>query len=254
VESGHIAIIGGTGFEQLPEDVFSEPLAVPTTRGEVEMLSVSDNYVEPYKLFFLPRHGAGHRLAPHEIDYLANTEALVRAGVRWVLASNAVGSLRRELPPGAFVLLNDFIDFTRDRPATYWRDADWRHTDFTEPYSPEARRHILEAGEALGMEIAPHGTYICCDGPRFETPAEIRMFAQWGADVVGMTGLPEAVFCREAGLEYAAVGAVTNMAAGLGEAGVKHGEITFAMRSMVDSLRGLLMSAAGRIAAAQQAG
>jgi 5'-methylthioadenosine phosphorylase len=249
VENGHIAIIGGTGFERLPEDAFAEPVAVQTTRGEVTLLSVADNYVEPYKLFFLPRHGGDHRLAPHEIDYLANTEALVRAGVRWVLATNAVGSLRKEIAPGTLLLLDDFIDFTRHRPPTYWRDTpDWRHTDFTEPYSPQARRHILDAAAALDIPLAPRGTYLCCDGPRYETPAEIRMFAQWGADVVGMTGLPEAVFCREAGLEYAAVAAVTNPGAGLTAARIEHGDVTAAMESMIDQVRSLLVRAAGNIA------
>src|SRR5579871_5389147 len=98
--SGHVAIVGGTGFEQLPPEIFAEPIEVATRSGLVRVLSISDNYTEPYKLYFLSRHGSEHRLAPHQIDYRANIEALDTLGVKYVYASNAVGSLRLDLPPG----------------------------------------------------------------------------------------------------------------------------------------------------------
>ena len=113
---GNIAIVGGTGFETLPPDIFAETLDINTRFGAARVLSVSNNYVEPQKLYFLSRHGASHGLTPHEINYRANIAALAQLGVGFVYATNAVGSLRLDLPPGSLVLMDDFIDFTRARP------------------------------------------------------------------------------------------------------------------------------------------
>src|ERR1044071_6015608 len=132
MEGGNIAIIGGTGFEQLPPEIFAEPLTLETRFGQASVLSVSYNYVEPYKLYFLSRHGATHGLAPHQINYRANIAALVELEVKSVFATNAVGSLRRDLPPGSLVLLDDFLDFTRQRPLTYFTEGEsWQHFDFS---------------------------------------------------------------------------------------------------------------------------
>ncbi len=248
-QGGHIAIVGGTGFEQLPPDIYAEPLEVQTRYGKVPVMSLSDNYVEPYKLYFLARHGAAHGLPPHRIDYRANTAALVELGVGCVLATNAVGALRADLPVGAFVLLDDFIDFTRGRPLTYFDSEEaWCHVDFTCPYSRALRAAVQEAARRLGLPMIEHGTYLCCDGPRFETPAEVRLFARWGADVVGMTGVPEVVFAREAGLEYAALAIVTNHAAGVTEEAVDHLAVVEEMAATLPAIRELMFLAAGIVA------
>ncbi|HZT41594.1 MAG TPA: MTAP family purine nucleoside phosphorylase [Chthonomonadaceae bacterium] len=245
---GHIALVGGTGFEQLPPDIFAEPVEVETRFGVVRILSVANNYVEPYKLYFLSRHGAAHGLPPHRIDYRANTAALLELGVRYVLATNAVGSLRADLPVGAFVLLDDFIDFTRGRPLTFFdTDANWQHVDFTLPYSPFLRQTIKEAAHRLGISLVERGTYLCCDGPRFETPAEVRLFAHWGADVVGMTGIPEVVFAREAGMEYASLAIVTNYGAGVTEETVDHTAVVALMEAILPAVQELLFVTAGKI-------
>ncbi len=250
MEGGNVAIIGGTGFDTLPPEIFAEPLEVVTRFGTARALSVADNYAEPYKLYFLARHGVTHGLAPHQINYRANIAALADLGVRYVFATNAVGSLRLSLSPGSFVLLDDFIDFTRGRPLTYFAEGGpWQHTDFSMPYSPALRKAVIEAAANLNVSLIEGGVYLCCDGPRFETPAEIRLFAQWGADVIGMTGLPEAVFAREAGLEYAAVAIVTNYGAGLTPAPVDHLAVTAAMQEAIVILRELLLAASGRLAA-----
>jgi 5'-methylthioadenosine phosphorylase len=244
----NIAIIGGTGFDELPPEVFAEPVHIDTPYGPACLLSVSNNYVEPHNLYFLARHGAEHGIAPHQINYRANIAALVALDVGSVFATNAVGSLRLDLPPGACVLLDDFVDYTRGRPITYFQDGEpWRHTDFSAPYSETLRQAVLRAARAMDVPIVPHGTYLCCDGPRFETPAEVRMFASWGADVVGMTGLPEAVFAREAGMEYAALAIITNFGSGLTAAPVEHAAVTAAMAASVGRVRELLMAAAGDI-------
>ena len=244
----NIAIIGGTGFESLPPEIFAESVEVTTQYGVAHVMSLSNNYVEPYKLYFLSRHGETHGLAPHQIDYRANIAALAALDVRWLLASNAVGSLRTDLPPGTLVLFDDFIDFTRQRPLTYFADAEpWSHTDFTTPYSPALRQAILDAAARLDVPVVPNATYLCCDGPRFESPAEVRLYGRWGADVVGMTGLPEAIFAKEAGMEYAALGIVTNFGAGLTAERVEHEAVVRAMAGAINTVRELLLAAAGTL-------
>ncbi len=248
MEGGNIALIGGTGFEALPSDIWAEQIDVETRFGAARVLSVSNNYVEPYKLYFLSRHGAAHGLAPHEINYRANIAALVELEVKYVYATNAVGSLRRDLPPGSLILFDDFLDMTRARPLSYFAEGEaWAHTDFSTPYSLLLRDNLIAAAAEAGVALRPAGTYLCCDGPRFESPAEVRLFGSWGADVVGMTGLPEAVFAREAGLEYAGLGIVTNLGAGLTEEAVAHKSVVSAMQQQIGTVRELLLHASGRL-------
>jgi 5'-methylthioadenosine phosphorylase len=243
---GNIAIVGGTGFETLPPEIFAEPVEVKTQYGTTRLLSLSNNYVEPYKLYFLSRHGETHSLAPHQIDYRANIAALVELDVRFLFASNAVGSLRPDLVPGTLVLFDDFIDFTRQRPLTCFREGDtWHHTDFSTPYSSRLREAVLQAASNIEVPVVPSATYLCCDGPRFESPAEVRLFGSWGADVVGMTGLPEAIFAREAGIEYAALGIVTNLGAGLTSGPIEHTAVVSAMSDSINVVRELLLGASG---------
>jgi 5'-methylthioadenosine phosphorylase len=245
MSNGNIAIIGGTGFETLPPDIFAESIDLETRFGSARVLSVSDNYTEPYKLYFLSRHGAGHGLAPHQINYRANIVALQELGVQSVFATNAVGSLRLDVPPGNVVLFDDFLDFTRHRDISLFTEHDrWRHTDLSVPYSPRLRHAVRAAASALGIQIRETGTYVCCDGPRFESPAEIRMYAGLGGDVVGMTGVPEVVMAREAGIDYAGIGIVTNFGAGLTTAEVSHDAVVAAMTESVGQVRDLLMIAA----------
>lgn len=243
---GNIAIIGGTGFEALPPEIFAETIEVTTRFGKASLLSLSNNYVEPYKLYFLSRHGATHGLAPHQIDYRANIAALVDLDVRYLFASNAVGSLRTDLLPGTLVLFDDFLDFTRQRPLTYFAEGEtWHHTDFTVPYSPRLRSAVQQAASGMGVTVVPKATYLCCDGPRFESPAEVRLFGHWGADVVGMTGIPEVIYAKEAGIEYAGLGIVTNLGAGLTADPVDHNAVVTAMSESINTVRELLLTAAG---------
>ncbi|HLJ56526.1 MAG TPA: MTAP family purine nucleoside phosphorylase [Chthonomonadaceae bacterium] len=251
---GNIAIIGGTGFETLPPDIFAEPIDVETPAGPARVLSVADNYTEPFKLFFLARHGPEHGLAPHEINYRANILALLQLEARYAFATNAVGSLRTDLPPGAFVLLDDFIDFTKRRDVTLYCSGQSRHTDFSLPYSSLLRSKVAQTAREQNIGITPRGTYLCCDGPRFESPAEVRLFRSWGADVVGMTGLPEAIFAREAGIEYAALAIVTNIAAGLSDAPVSHDEVVASMAGSLPLLRDLCIGSAHALASDWSAG
>lgn len=241
---GRIAIIGGTGFEEVPSGWSVESVVPHTPHGPV---TASILRAEGREIVFLPRHGAQHQVAPHRIDYRANIAALVALGVTDVLATNAAGSLRGGLAPGALVLLSDFIDFTRQRGASYWDDAAGHgvvHTDFSAPYSPRLRNKLIASAAILGVKLVEQGIYLCVEGPRYESPAEVRLFASWGADVVGMTGLPEAVFAREAGLEYAAVAVVTNFGTGISSEALSHEDVLARMAESASVLRELLLTAA----------
>lgn len=243
---GHLAIIGGTGLERLPPEFVVEPIHVETPSGTA-VAALARRKGEEF--IFLPRHGEAHQIAPHQIHYRANIAALRQLGVTRILATNAVGSLRPDLLPGSLVLFSDFIDFTRHRPLSFWDgipsvEASVVHTDFSVPYCPDLRRAVQQAASSQQMQLRPVGVYLCTDGPRFETPAEVRLFAQWGADVVGMTGLPEAIFAREAGICYAAIGIVTNLGAGLSEAPVDHTQVAAQMERVIGTVRELLLTAA----------
>lgn len=243
-----IGIVGGTGAEEIYDDAQPQPQTVQTAYGEAEVLVVAAGDRE---VVFLPRHRKEHDLPPHRINYRANVRALADLGCLNVIATNAVGSLRAAMQPGDFVLVDQFLDFTRQRPLTFFdgEDGAVRHVDVTVPYCPRIRDCLHDVGEqTLGTALHPAATYVCCEGPRFETPAEITMFAQLGADVVGMTGVPEAVLAREAGLCYATVCIVTNYAAGTTPQPLTHKEVTQVMDERRQDLRRLLRGAVESLA------
>jgi 5'-methylthioadenosine phosphorylase len=243
-----IAIIGGTGVGRFPLDDDPIPLTVETPYGAA---AVETGRLRGKKIVFLARHGAGHRVPPHRINYRANIAALWQLGVRAVLATTAAGGLNIHLKTGDLVLLDDLIDFTRDRSGKTFFDGEGEapvvHTDFTFPYSPALRGAVLAAANSLGIPLQGAGTYLCNDGPRYETPAEVRLFAAWGADVVGMTGVPEATLAREAGLHYAGISLVTNLAAGLSPEPLTHTEVEAAMAQAGPLLRTLLVETVARV-------
>ncbi len=209
------AIIGGTGFDrqlgvELSQEVVETPYgAASLYRGQGALEG----------LIFLPRHGPEHRIPPHRINYRANLKALAQLGVERVLATFAVGSLHPGIPPGALVALDQFIDFTQGRAGTFFDGgaSGLVHTEMTHPYCPALRAQLLALAPEYDLDLVSQGTYVCTDGPRFETAAEVRMYAQLGGDVVGMTGMPEASLARELGLHYAAVALSINWGAGLEE-------------------------------------
>ncbi|HOF90011.1 MAG TPA: S-methyl-5'-thioinosine phosphorylase, partial [Armatimonadota bacterium] len=192
-------------------------------------------------VLFLARHGAGHALPPHRVNYRANIWALQALGVEAVLATQAVGSLTPHLAPGHFVLLSQFLDFTKARTATFFDgDGPVVHADVTHPYCPRLGGAVLRAGAPLGDTLHSAGVYACMEGPRFETAAEIRALRLLGADVVGMTNVPEVVLAREAGLCYAAVCIVCNWGAGMTNTPLSHREVLDIMEERADALRDLI--------------
>ena len=238
-----IAIIGGTGFGEAL--VAGTPETVETPYGAA-LLTRAD-LGEGRELLFLARHGAGHRLPPHRINHRANIAALRDLGADAVFATAAAGSLRAEIAPGDLVVLDDFLDLTKGEVVTFFGEpGEVRHTDFIQPYVPSLRASLLATVDSeLVRHFLPCGTYLCVSGPRYETPAEVRLFASWGAHVVGMTGAPEAILCREAGLPYAGVALATNYATGLlSDAPLSHAEVEQQMAARRDALAAWLLRAA----------
>ena len=209
------AIITGTGIYEIPGFDFVQK-TVDTPYGQA-LVNVGTQ--DDFELAFLARHGLEHTTPPHKINYLANLKALQMLGVKRILATNAVGSISREIPPLGLALLTDFLDFTSGRAFTFFDggDSGLAHTNMDVPYCPALGKTVLALAPQFGLKIHPQAVYVATNGPRFESPAEIRMFDQMGGDVVGMTGIPEVVLARELGMHFAAVAYSINWAAGLEE-------------------------------------
>lgn len=208
-----VGLIGGTGFGSALAAGAEDKIA--TKYGETAVMR--SDLGDDLELIFLARHGAGHKIAPHLINHRANIAALAQLDICAIFATAAVGSLQTKIEPGDFVLLDDFVDMTRGEPVTFFdRPGEVRHSDMSEPYNARLRQVLLQtAGEQESAAVHATGTYLCVSGPRYETPAEIALYASWGASVVGMTSAPEAVLCREMGLPYASIAVVTNYGCGL---------------------------------------
>jgi len=240
-----VGVIGGTGLYRLGVSG-GRWRGVRTPYGRVEVL-VGD--LGSRRVAFLPRHGRRHEAPPHLVNYRANLWALRSLGVKRILAVSACGSLNPRMRPGGLVLLDQFLDFTKGRPATFYTGGGKGvvHVDLTEPYCPELRRILQEAAKEEGIRLHPRGTYVCTEGPRFETAAEIRAFRRLGGDLVGMTNVPECVLARELEMCYAAVGLVTNFAAGLAGTKLTHTEVAERMGEGTKTIARLFLSSLPRI-------
>ncbi|HAS72851.1 MAG TPA: S-methyl-5'-thioinosine phosphorylase [Clostridiales bacterium UBA8960] len=206
------AIIGGTGIYDAFDQ--AEAKTILTAFGEVSYDLVN---VEGTEIVFLARHGKSHNVPPHKINYRANMMALKMLDVDEVYATCAVGSMNASFTPGDVVLINDFIDFTKHRIQTFFEgDLDKvAHVEMTDPYCAVLRKRFVEAVMSTSVDYKGEAVYVCTEGPRFETAAEIRMFKHIGGDVVGMTNCPESVLAKELGLCYSAVGIITNWCTGI---------------------------------------
>ena len=213
-----LAIVGGSGLSQLSTLEGIRHAAVRTPYGEPSD-PLAYGRIGGREVVFLARHGAAHAIAPHQINYRANIWALKQAGVDEIVSIATVGGIRREFGPGALAVPDQILDYTWGRASTFFEGAGQKvtHIDFTEPYSARVRCRILAAAAACGETVAAHAVYAATQGPRLETAAEIARLERDGADLVGMTGMPEAALAREAGLDYAALAVVANHAAGRGE-------------------------------------
>jgi 5'-methylthioinosine phosphorylase len=212
------AIIGGSGLAKLSTLEAPRRQVMRTPYGEPSG-ALTFGKVAGAEVVFLARHGYGHTLAPHEINYRANLWALRELKVEGVMSVATVGGIRSDMGPGTLVVPDQIIDYSHSRKATFFEGSEMPviHVDFTEPYTPALRQRLLGAAAACGEAVIDGGVYACTQGPRLETAAEIERIARDGGDMVGMTGMPEAVLAREAELAYATLGVVVNHAAGRGD-------------------------------------
>jgi len=235
------AIIGGTGVYEAGVEKL-ESICVATEFGEV-CLDVGE--IAGAKVAFLARHGKEHSAPPHKINYRANMKALQQLGVRFVYAIAAVGSCHTSCRVGDLVLMDDFIDFTSGRITSYYDDAGAvAHVKMESPYCRYLQGKLKQAADSLKLKEGI--VYGCTQGPRFETASEIRAYTKLGADVIGMTGVPEVCLAKELGMCYASVGVITNMCSGV-EAEISHSEI---IASMSQNKVGLI-EAFGRVFASE---
>ena len=204
-----LGIIGGSGIYDLPglEDICDEAIATPWGEPSAPL---KRGTLAGLPIVFLPRHGKGHVLSPSDINYRANIDALKRAGVTDLVALSACGSFREELPPGTFVLVDQFVDRTYKRESSFFGKGCVAHVSMAHPVSPLLRAHLGAAAKAEGIEAQDGGTYVCMEGPQFSSLAESLAYKAQGFSVIGMTNMPEAKLAREAEICYASVAMVTD--------------------------------------------
>ena len=203
-----IGVIGGSGIAEFFGGAKTTLHRVGTPYG-APSAPIEEGRVGERTVLFLPRHGAGHTIPPHRVNYRANIDALCSLGAEAILTVSSVGSLTEELPPGSFVLPAQFIDFTRQRPTTFFDGGKVFHVSMADPFCPDLLRLATESGGATGHPFATGRTYLCVEGPRFSTRAESRYFRTL-ADVIGMTLVPEVTLARERGRCYACLAMVTD--------------------------------------------
>lgn len=234
-----LAIIGGSGLTELANLEVGRRKVARTPYGEPSG-AITFGRIGKSDVLFLARHGYGHTIAPHEVNYRANLWALKQAGADAVVSVASVGGIRNDIWPGTLVVPHQVIDYTWGRASTFFEGpgSPVSHIDFTEPYSPRMRARLLSAAAAVGERIVDGGVYAATQGPRLETAAEINRLERDGADIVGMTGMPEAALAREIGLEYAAIVVVANYAAGRGDS---------ARAVPLDRIAAVLEEAMGRV-------
>ncbi|MGQ9597075.1 MAG: MTAP family purine nucleoside phosphorylase [Thermoproteota archaeon] len=264
VKEVKIGIIGGSGLYVLLKAIGHRIVETPFGKTpRIEIGHIGDRAVA-----FLPRHAkpgslkVSHAVPPSEINYRANIYGLKMLGVERIFTTQAAGSINPQIKPGEFVIVDQVVDMTKRRIATFF-DGKTKikvfkdkpsvggvvHVDFTNPYCPELREVLKKSCEEEGIFYHPKGTYICTEGPRFESPAEISAYRMWGADVVGMTGYPEVVLARELGVCYSSIVMSTNYAAGTGPVKITHEEVKEIFDKNIDNVKRLLARAVKNIPA-----
>ncbi len=204
-----LGVIGGSGIYDIPGLTEQQWIKVDSPFGEPSDELLHGKY-NGQTIVFLPRHGRGHKISPSEINFRANIDALKRSGVTDILSVSAVGSLRENLAPGTFVIIDQFIDRTFSRKKTFFEDGIVAHVSLAHPVCHRLGDHLEAASKAAGLSIARGGTYLVMEGPQFSTLAESEMYRSWNCDVIGMTNMPEAKLAREAEMCYASVAMVTD--------------------------------------------
>lgn len=241
----HIGVIGGSGLYDGLDLEDAQEIAVSSSFGEPSG-PVTTGKLGGVRFTFLARHGAGHRLSPSSVNYRANIDVLKRCGVTDVVSLSAIGSLCEEMAPGHFVAVDQFIDRTVGRERSFFGAGMVAHVSLADPICARLAGLAADAAQAAGAEVHRGGCYIAIEGPQFSTRAESRLFRQWGADVIGMTAMPEARLAREAELPYAVLGMVTDYDAWRDEvAGVEAADVFATMKANAATARAAMVALAG---------
>ncbi len=248
-----LGIIGGSGLYQLDQLQDPEWVAVDTPWGEPsdELLI---GHVGDVKCVFLPRHGRGHRIGPSQLNFRANIDAMKQLGVTDLVSISAVGSLTEALPPGHFVVVDQFIDRTFAREKSFFGEGLVAHVSVADPVCPRLSDYLAEAARQAGADVQLGGTYLAMEGPQFSTRAESHLYRQWGAHIIGMTAMPEAKLAREAELPYALLGMVTDYDCWMeSEAPVEVDAVLAQMAANADKARALVSNLASNLPAQREA-
>jgi 5'-methylthioadenosine phosphorylase len=204
-----LGVIGGSGLYEIEGMTHVEEVRVDTPFGAPSDAIVRGRLGDT-TLLFLPRHGRGHRVAPHEINFRANVCAMKKLGAAQLVSISAVGSMKEDIAPGDFVVVDQFIDLTKRRASTFFEDGIVAHVGFSDPVCADLARALGDAATRAGARVHRGGTYVCIEGPPFSTRAESLLYRSWGVSVIGMTGMPEAKLAREAELPYALLALATD--------------------------------------------
>ncbi|HEY7953722.1 MAG TPA: S-methyl-5'-thioadenosine phosphorylase [Polyangia bacterium] len=244
-----IGVIGGSGLYEMEGLTAIERVRLSTPFGDP-----SDEYLVgrlgDAKLVFLPRHGRGHRILPHEINFRANVHGMKQLGVQWIISVSAVGSMKEEIRPGDIVVVDQFIDRTKLRASSFFGEGVAGHVAFADPICAALAGHVHAAAEAAGARVHRGGTYLVIDGPMFSTRAESHLYRSWGVDVIGMTNLPEAKLAREAEICYSTLALSTDYDCWHeGEADVSVEAVVAVLKKNVELARRIVRGAAERIPA-----
>ncbi len=241
-----LAIIGGSGFTRMESLEITRREVVSTPYGEPSSPLIHGIF-NGIEIVFLPRHGAGHTIPPHKVNYRANIWALKHIDVDYVVGMATVGGIGDDMAPGAIAIPDQIIDYTWGRGHTFFELdlSQVTHIDFTEPYCEELRAALVKAAQAASLDVINNGTYGATQGPRLESAMEIRRLENDGCDIVGMTGMPEAALARELGLCYAHCAVVANKAAGKGDGPITMDEIEANMKHGMKKVYSLLQELGG---------
>jgi 5'-methylthioadenosine phosphorylase len=232
-------VIAGSGLYDIPGLEITDSVKLNTPYGEPSDIFRIGNLLGK-EVAFLPRHGTMHHIQPHRVNYRANIWGFRELGIKKIISIGASGGITSNMKPGVITVIDQLIDTTSGRQSTFYDENEVVHIDFTEPFCPDMRDYILKAAKEAGVAVMRGGTYICTNGPRLETAAEIKVFLMQGADMVGMTALPEAALARELEICLANISITTNYAAGIVAQRLTTSEVIDTMNASTEKLKSIL--------------